>query len=316
MQPALPTGFHSWSQILTDWGVSRAYLQTARPPRCLADRPELAAPFVAEMSAAIRAKRLHRQAVQVAVVCQTVREPAYERTGGPGYVAVRSAMESAQDRYFGAYCARHGSSDDVPASELNRLGSEMERHQAAFHAVRRRHEPFVQETCAASARAYWSTRPVRGIPDTFFADVSPHTAAARMQRIHPPWWGLFFRWLQQSLAHGHLAEGLLLDELPHLRRAAKRKTLEALITEWREANADRWGWYTNVHYRMLSLRAVKKAGQVTRWFNTRAPGYLASEAVRLALHAELADRLATADPWSGSTSPFDSFAFLTEHGRN
>lgn len=296
--------------------MRHAYLQTKRAPGCLADYPHLVVPFVAEVSAVIRNKRLHVQALQVTLACESVKEPAYARAGGSSYLAVRSAMETAQDRYLGAYCERHSSSDDSSSSDLNRLSSEMKRHQMAFYAVRRRHEPFVQKTCTAAARSYWSTRPVRGIPDTFFADALPHTAAARMQRIHPPWWGLFLSRLQQTLVRGHPAEGLFLDELPRLRRAAKRKTLEALVTEWSEANADRLGWYTKIYDRALSDRAMKKAEQIAEFIDARAPGYRTREGVRLTLHAELADRLATADPWPGTTSPFDSFALLSEHGDN
>ena len=63
LQPTLPNGFHSWTQVLTDWAVSRAYLQTGRHPSCLADRPALAAALVAEVGAAIRQKQLIRRAV-------------------------------------------------------------------------------------------------------------------------------------------------------------------------------------------------------------------------------------------------------------
>jgi hypothetical protein len=315
LQLTLPTGFHSWTQVLTDWGVSRAYQQAAHPPRCFAARPELAAPFVADVSAAIREKQLHRRAVQVALVCQSVTEPAHDRSGGTAYLDLRSAMGTAQDRYLSAYRTRHASDDGSTSPELNPLRAEMEQHQTAFLTARRRHEPFVQNTRAASARAYWSTLPARGLPDTFFADAAAHTAPARMQRIHPPWWGPFLGRLQHSFEHGHPAEGCLLDALPRLRQDAKKKTLAALITEWREENADRWGWYANTHYRMLSLRAAKKAAQVTTWFNARAPGYLTNEAVRLSLHTELADRLAASDPWSVSP-PSGLNALFSEHGRN
>ncbi|MBP6506423.1 MAG: hypothetical protein KA257_02560 [Opitutaceae bacterium] len=290
MQPTLPKGFRSWTQVLIDWAVRRAYLQTRRPPTCFAKHPELAAPFVSEVGAAISQKRLHRQAVQVDLICASVIEPTYEQAGGPAYLELRTAMEAVQKRFIRLH-------HSVPR-DLNPHRDEMERYQAAFSAAQSNFRPPVDKAQQAAVHGYWATRPTQSIPDTFFADAAPHTAAARMQRMHPPWWGSFLGRLQKTLRHGHPAEGFLLDELPHLRRKAKKHTLEATIEDWRNENNDRLGWYQKGHYTMLPLRTAKKAKQLTQWFNACAPGYLTSEVVRFELHAQLAERLAETDPWS------------------
>lgn len=315
MDPILPIGFTSWTQVLIDWGVSRAF-SAADLPRCFKDRPDLAAPFVAEIGAAIRDKQLICRASEASLIAQQVTEPNYDLAGGTDYREVRFAMEKAQERFFAAWRLLGADDADEHTPELAALRAEMERHQADFERIRRRHEPRVHAARQAAVRAYWSNRPLRGIPDTFFADAAPHTAPARMQRIHPPWWGAFLDRLQQPLAHGHPAEGHLLDELPNLRAAATKKTLAGLIAEWRAKHNDRWGWYGNVHDRMLARRAAGKAEWLTRWFNERAPDYLASVEMQYSLHMELAERLTEADPWAVSPPERSPFAYWSEHWRN
>jgi hypothetical protein len=315
LQPILPHGFDSWTQVLTDSGISRAFPKSSLP-HCFKDRPELAAPFVAEIGAAIREKTLVLSARKIALLHAQVTEPAYDQVGGSAYLETRRTMEAAQERYLADWRARRSTLNNLGSPEFATLQLEKDRAQAAFHLVRRRHEPFVQETQAEAARAYWSTHRVRGIPDTFFADAAPSSAAARMQRIHPPWWGTFMGRLQEPLAHGHLAEGYFLDALPRLRAMAIKKTLAAMIEEWQQENAQRWGWYGPVYYRMLASRAADKADKLTHWFNARAPGYLTDKVVRRSLHAELAKRLAAADPWSLPTPERQPAFFLSEHGLN
>jgi hypothetical protein len=310
----LPPGFYSWTQVLTDWGVSRAFSLSGLPP-CLKDRPELAVPFAAEIGAAIRNGQLHRRATEAALIAQQVTEPTYDEAGGHRYQEIRAVMEKAQERFFASWLAeRNASPADSP--DLVSLHAEKERCQAAFERIRQLQEPAVQAARAAAVRAHWTGQELRGIPDTFFADVPAHTAPARLQRIHPPWWGAFLGRLQQPFAHGHPAEGFLLDALPALRAAATKKTLAALIDEWRAEQNDKWGWYGKTHYRMLARRAAQKAQQLTRWCNTHAPGYLEHEAIRFSLHADLAVQLTTVDPWSVPQPQETPGAFASAHWRN
>ncbi len=300
---------------MTDWGASRAF-SASKLPRCLADRPELAAPFVAEIGAAIRHQQLHRRSVEAALIAQQVTEPTYVRTGGPDYLKLRAAMEKAQEKFFEAWLAERKCPLSEASPQLASLHAEMACHQAEYERLRQLHEPGVREARTVAVRAHWSDRPARGIPDTFFADAAEHSAPARMQRIHPTWWGSFFGRLQQPFAHGHPAEGYLLDALPSLRAAAKKKTLDAQIEEWRTEQNDNWGWYGNAHYRVLGSRAANKAGQLTRWFEIRAPGYLTRDDVRLSLDIALAERLAASDPWPVRVPTRLPSAAWNEHWRN
>jgi len=94
--------------------------------------------------------------------------------------------------------------------------------------------------------------------------------------------------------------------------------VEATVTGWWQSNQARWGWFAEAetHYRMLSLRARKKAQELVRWFEATAPGYLADQAKRVSLQAALPEQLCAAAPWSvpapGSRSPLP----WGEHGRN
>jgi hypothetical protein len=271
---------------------------------------------VAQIGAAIRHKQLHRRSVEAALIAQQVTEPTYDQTGGLGYLKLRATMESAQNRFFGVWLAEWTTSPEADSPQLTSLHAEMERYQADVERLRQLYEPYVRAARTAAVRAHWAGHQLRGIPDTFFADAAHHTVPARIQRIHPPWWGAFLGRLQQPLAHGHPAEGYLLDALPRLRAAAKKKTLAAMIEEWRAEQNDNWGWYGKAHYRMLARRAANKARQLTRWFDTRAPGYLTSAAVRFSLDTELADRLTATDPWSVAMPTRNPYEAWSEHWRN
>lgn len=315
MHPKLPNGFNSWTQVLIDWGVSRAFSALSLP-RCLAGRPDLAAPFVAEIGGAIRRKLLSRLPAEAALTAERVTEPTYAQVGGPRYFEIHHAMQQAQERFLTAWRIQPTAETDEDSPQVVSLRVAMERHQADYEHFCQSLAPSVQAARQQAVRAYWDRRPFRGIPDTFFADAAVHAASARMQRIHPPWWGAFLGRLQKPLAHGHPAEGHLLDALPRLRTAATKKTLAAVIEEWRAEHSDHWGWYGKAHDRMLASRAAGKAKQLTLWFNDRAPGYLTSHAVRFSLDTELADRLAATDPWSVSMPARSPYEVWGEHWRN
>jgi len=316
LNSSLPTGFASWTQILTDWAVSRVWLASAHP-RCLEGRPELAAPFVAEIGAAIRQRQLHRWAAQIDLAQAQATEPAFDTAGGPAYLSLRNEMESAQADFFSAWSVERSGRADEPETAAA-LRKKMERLQGAFKDTRLHNERAVKEARRAAAKAFWASRDPSLITDAYFADEPMHAVAARMARIHPPWWGAFHGRLQQRFAHGHPAEGYLLDELPGLRRQATKLTVEATVTAWWQDSHARWGRFVEdePHYRMLALRADKKARELVRWFDSTAPGYLADPAVRVSLHAGLTDRLREADPWSVPAPDSRSMLSWGEHGPN
>ncbi len=309
-------GFNSWTQILTDWAVSRVWLASATP-RCLEGRPDLATPFVAEIGAAIRQRQLHRWAAQVDLAQAQATEPALDTAGGPAYLALRDEMESAQSDFISAWRAQPAVDAGGPKA-VDALQSRMRQLQEAFKDIRLRNESAVNQARRAAAEAFWTSRNEGVIPDTYFADEPVHAVAARIARIHPPWWGDFHRRLQQVFSQGHPANGCLLDALPGLRRQATKMTMEATVNGWWQSNHARWGRPAGdePQYRMLSQRAEKKARELVCWFEATAPGYLSDPAKRATLHADLTERLREADPWSVAAPGSRMQLPWGEHGVN
>ncbi len=313
----LPKGFNSWTQVLTDWAVSRVWL-AARTPGCLADRPELAAPFVTEISAAIRHRQIPRWAGCLALVQAKATEPTFDRVGDPADAALRPEIGSAQLSFFSDWhVARSG---EVEAPVFAPLSQKSQ--QTDYEGTRLQHEPSARQAAKDAARTFWQTRDPRVITDTYFADEPLHAPAARLARIHPPWWGAFHLRLQKAFRNGHPAEGHLLDALPEVRRQAGKRsklTLEATVSLWWQDHQDRLGWYCKQepHYRMIARRAAKKkAPQLIQWLDRIAPGYRLDQSVRVALHAELAARLRASDPQSVAIPSAATTLPWGEHGPN
>ena len=307
LQPALPTGFDSWAQVLTDWRVSRAF--KASPfPRCFNAEPELAAPFVAAISRAINERQLRHSPAELMVLRQRVVEPTYDRAGGPSYIALRNSMEAAQARYFTEYRDR---ASVFPAT----LPAEVCVLQTAFFAARQRHAAEVERVERAAAHAYWKAHPRHGLADNFFDDAADDSIPARMARVEPAWWWRsFFTRLQSKSKRHHAADGRLLDALPSLRAQAKKTTLAAQIARWSETAAADWGWRGGTHYRRLAEYADKKARATVAWFEHRAPGYLGTPTIRRALDTRLHLFLAELDPHARLLAAERDR--LSEHWRN
>lgn len=317
LHPKLPRGFNTWTQVLSDWAVSRVWRATKIPP-CLEGRPELAAPFVAEISAAIRHRQIPRWADCFAFEQTRATVPAFDRAGGPAYAAHWPEMRSAQLSFFSDWHVAR--SDEVEAPVFDPLSRKP--LQTDYDGTRSQHEPVALQAAKNTSRASWHAHDPRVITDTYFADEPPHAPAARMARIHPPWWGAFHLRLQKAFRQGHPAEGHLLDALPEVRRQAGKRsklTLEATVSHWWQDHHDRLGWYCKQepHYRMIARRAAKrKAPQLIRWLDRTAPGYRLDQSVRVALHAELAERLRVSDPQSVAAPSAATMLPWGEHGAN
>ncbi len=265
-----------------------------------------------EISAALRERLLTRRAGQVALIQDTVIEPAHEQAGGADYQTLRESMEAAQENYLAIYsrCRDPETPSFVAAREA------MELQQAEYKKFCEQLAPAVTRSRDQAVADFWKAQPATGVPDAIFADAAPHLSVSRLARIHPPWWGLFLGRLQKMLATGHPARGYLLDAMPRLRVEAKKKTLDGVIAEWRAAHADRWGWYRPVHHQMLAQRSAEYADQLTRWMDSTAPGYRTNPSQRHELHTALANCLIQADPcYFPMPAGPDSWAFGV-HGRN
>ncbi len=307
MHPELPNCFTSWSQVLTDWHVCGAWAKTSLPAS-LASQPELAAPFVAEVGRAMRLQQLDHQSIRTTLVRERIVEPIYDAAGGPEYIAVRNAMEHAQDRYISFLRT------EAKSAVLHVALTEMERLQAGYFAIRQRHTPQVAQAQKEALRRYWSETTSRGLRDDFFADCPAESIPALMSRIEPAWWWReFFLRLQHRCQRFHAADGVFLDHLPSIRTRVSVKKLSAEIVEWSKGMSDRWGWDGPGHYRMLADRAAAKARTLHEWYETRAPGYLTDEVVRVSLHSRLTTLLESRDPWK----PLVSGGMIeSEHWRN
>ena len=303
----LPTGFDSWAQVLTDWRVSRAF-EASPLPRCFNTEPELAAPFVAAISRAINERQLRHLSPELMLLQQRVVEPAYDRAGGPSYIALRNSMEAAQARYFTEH---HHRAPVFPVT----LPAEVRDLQTAFFAARQRHAAEVERVERAAARVYWKTHPRHGIADDFFDDAANDSIPAMMARVEAAWWWRsFFTRLQAKSKRHHAADGRLLDALPSLRAQAKKITLAAQIARWSEMAAADWGWRGGTHYRRLADYADRKARSTVAWFEHHAPAYIGTPKIRGALDTRLHLFLTELDPHIRLlAAERDS---LSEHWRN
>lgn len=150
------------------------------------------------------------------------------------------------------------------------------------------------ENRAASRRAmrtYWSTVANNRIPEDIFRDAPSGSAMAELPRLFPTWWALFVRKLGYFFNRCDPTYSRLLEELPRLRAEAVRPrqvlVLSALVQQWREANAERFGLLTDLHYPVIEQRAWAKHAAVTQWFEAQAPGFKTSAEIRAAATAQL-----------------------------
>ena len=256
----------------------------------------------------MRLQQLDHQSIRTTLVRERIVEPIYDAAGGPEYIAVRNAMEHAQDRYISFLRT------EAKSAVLHVALTEMERLQAGYFAIRQRHTPQVAQAQKEALRRYWSETTSRGLRDDFFAECPAESIPALMSRIEPAWWWReFFLRLQHRCQRFHAADGVFLDHLPSIRTRVSVKKLSAEIVEWSKGMSDRWGWDGPGHYRMLADRAAAKARTLHEWYETRAPGYLTDEVVRVSLHSRLTTLLESRDPWK----PLVSGGMIeSEHWRN
>jgi hypothetical protein len=241
--------------------------------------PHLGAALVAEVAEAIREYQQVERVARANITAQQVFEPTIERLGGEEHRRKYAAEEECTEPCF-TPAHRRPSGDEL-------LRGSLAYATEAVLGARARLEPLAEIARHATASEYWASNPARQIPDAIFAGLAADSAIAMAARAHPPWWGRFLSEIQRTLVHFHPAAGLLIDSLPALRASAIKKTLEAVVAEWCEENADRWGLYEQIHYRMVADRAAKKAVLIERWFAESAPGYLNDVDLRCRLHEQL-----------------------------
>ena len=80
------------------------------------------------------------------------------------------------------------------------------------------------------------------------------------------------------------------------RRPDQKYVLTALVQEWREANAERFGLLKDIHFPVLQQRAGLKLRSVDAWFERHATGFKDDEAVRKAAAQALGRILVSDQP--------------------
>jgi hypothetical protein len=275
-----------WPEVLTDWCVIRA-LAASDWPEPLASFPGAQAAFVSEVSAYLRLRAIDLREAEAETRVIAAIEAVYRRSGGRAYLAAKDSLEATRGGYSIAF---------VRASD-----------RAAGLAVELRHcerrlDDFRRPVLADARRAgriaaenYWNAVAACRVPEGFFANVPAGSAIAHMRARFDLWWMLFLRSLRSILRETNPSYCRLLQALPALReestRPGQKFVLGALVRDWREANAERFGLLKDIHFPVLEQRSFAKFETVNAWFDHLAPGYKHDEGVREAAVRALYDGL-------------------------
>jgi hypothetical protein len=141
-----------------------------------------------------------------------------------------------------------------------------------------------------AATAYWRNVSACRLPEGAFAHVPESGAIAALRARFDIWWALFLHSLRSVLRETNPSYAHLLQALPHLRadaaRPGQKLVLTALVQQWRETHAVRYGLLKDIHFPVVEQRAFVKLQQVDDWFARQAPAY-DHEAATAALYIAL-----------------------------
>ncbi len=277
--------------MLTDWCVIRA-LRAAGWPAELAHYSGAQEAFVSEVSAYVRFRALDLRELEAEAQVLAAVERVYALAGGQPYRVAQSELAGVQNGFLMALGRTHNLTESPDC-----LRGELRRCEAHLDDLRR---PVTQEARIAgrlTAERYWQTVTACRVPEGFFARVPARSAIAQMRARFDLWWELFLRSLRRVLQETNPSYCRLLQALPALRaesaRPGQKFVLAALVHDWREAHAERFGLFKDIHFPVLEQRAVAKFDEVNAWFDRLAPGYKRDDTVREAavrsLYSGLAD---------------------------
>jgi hypothetical protein len=278
-----------WPEVLTDWCVIRA-LAAAGWPQPLGSHGGAQAAFVSEVSAYLRFRALDLREAEAEARVLAAIETVYRRAGGMEYAVAKETMEATQTGFLIAH-ARATCEAEPPS----RLADELRRCE--WQLDRFRHPVADQARLAgrAIAETYWRAVAACRVPEGFFANVPAGSAVAHMRARFDLWWMLFLRSLRSILRETNPSYCRLLQALPALREASIRPgqkfVLGALVRDWRESNAERFGLLKDIHFPVLEQRSFAKFETVNAWFDHHARGYRHDEGVREAAVRALYDGL-------------------------
>ncbi len=275
-----------WPEVLTDWCVIRA-LAASDWPEALASFPGAQAAFVSEVSAYLRLRAIDVREAEAETRIITAIEATYRQSGGRAYLAARDSLEAARGGYSIAFVRASESAASL-AVELRHCERRLDEFRRPVMAEARR-------AGRIAAENYWNAVAACRVPEGFFANVPASGAIAHMRARFDLWWMLFLRSLRSILRETNPSYCRLLQALPALReestRPGQKFVLGALVRDWREANAERFGLLKDIHFPVLEQRSFAKFETVNAWFDHHAPGYKHDEGVRTAAARALYDGL-------------------------
>jgi hypothetical protein len=291
-----PSTQPDWPQVLAEWSVIRALDEKAGWPAPLNGSPAAKAAFVAEAASYVRLRALDWREAEAEARVLSAIDSVYEQHLGAEYWLIKagdaefwiddasSASTANPGRHYAA--AQHCTVLTSHATEPDdsQLG-------VAFKAWRAGHRVAVE---------YWRDVAACRVTEGFFAEAPVDGAIAIMRARFDLWWALFVRALRTVLREANPSYARMLQALPRLRADARRPdqkyVLTALVQEWREANAERYGLLQDIHFPVLQRRAGLKLRSVDAWFERHATGFKDDEAVRKAAAQALGRILVSDQP--------------------
>ena len=280
-----------WPAVLTDWCVIQALGKAGWPQR-LGGRGDLQAAFVAEVSWYLRFRAFYLRELEAENLILSTIEAVYAELGGSAYAAAKEQTEAAQSEFLSALGRSTRNSIGVLqiVGEPKRLQERMHLRAQNLDACRRPLAPIARNAAQQAATTYWRQVSSCRLPEGFFAHAPEAGAIAAMRARFDIWWALFLHSLRAVLRETNPSYARLLQALPQLRadssRPGQKFVLTALVQQWREANAARFGLLKDIHFPVVEQRAFVKHRQVQDWFGHHAPGYN-HEAATAALYAAL-----------------------------
>lgn len=286
----------NWPKVLTEWCVIRALARSGWPQPLASASGERAA-FVTEVGAYVRFHAVELPELEAESRVLAAVEHSYRQNGGSDFQTATTAVESTRSAYLIALAHSSAGAHSAPVQ----LAAQLRHSELRLDDYRRPLAATAQGAGRAAALAYWGAVSACRVPEGFFAAAPAGSAIVQMRARFDLWWALFLKTLNAVLRESNPSYCRLLEALPTLRAASQRRgqkfVLAALVQDWRQANAERFGLFNEIHFPVLERRAFAKAAWVEKWLETEASGYATDPAVReaaaRALHAGLAEALAS-----------------------
>lgn len=291
-----PSTQPDWPHVLAEWSVIRALDEKAGWPEPLKESPAAKAAFVAEAASYVRLRALDWREAEAEARVLSAIDAVYEQHLGTEYWLIK-----AGDAEFWF--------DDAPSAPGAVPSCNFVAAEHCTVLTSRATEPDDSQLAVAYkawqagrriAVEYWRGVAACRVPEGFFAEAPADGALAIMRARFDLWWALFVRALRTVLGEANPSYARMLQALPRLRADARhpgqKYVLTALVQEWREANAERYGLLQDIHFPVLQRRAEGKLRSVNAWFEHHAPGFKNDAAARDTAAQALGQILDSAQP--------------------